>query len=71
MSRIGLTLNEAKTHIRQAIRLSGIYVRAASLSQGWLCVSRNESVQEERGQISTRGIAARPIGPSTTTSISA
>ena len=52
MTRIGLTLNEAKTSIRQArtgaVRLSGIYVRAASLSEGWPLVSGSEPVEEER-----------------------
>src|SRR5450755_4769088 len=27
-----------------------VYVRAASFSQDWPCVSRRESIQEERGQ---------------------
>ena len=52
MARIGLTLNEAKTDIKEArtgaVRLSWLHVRPASLSKGWPLVSGSESVSEER-----------------------
>jgi RNA-directed DNA polymerase len=52
MTRIGLTLNEAKTSIKRGRRewfdFLGYTFGAASASEEWPCVSRGESVEEER-----------------------
>ena len=51
MTRIGLTLNEAKTSIRQARQerfdFLGYIVRAVSLPERWPLVSGHGAVQEE------------------------
>ena len=64
MTRIGLTLNEAKTSIKQARRerfdFLGYTLRAASSSEGWSCVSGGESVEEERFQAAAE--SGRPAG---------
>ena len=52
MTKLGLTLNEAKTSLKDArtgtLRLPWLLVRTASLSQGWPLVSGREPIQEER-----------------------
>ena len=50
MDRLGLTLNEAKTSVRDTrreVRLSWVYVRAALLSEEWSMVPGREPVEEE------------------------
>jgi hypothetical protein len=63
MPRIGLTLNEAKTSIKQARRerfdFLG-YLQAASPSEEWHRVSCGESIEEERFQVAAE--SGRPAG---------
>src|SRR5713226_6081047 len=44
----------------RAFRLSGIYVRAASSTEGWSCVSGGKSVEEERFPAAAK--SGRPAG---------
>jgi hypothetical protein len=64
MTRIGLTLNEAKTSIKQARRerfdFLRIHLWAASSSEGRSCVSGGESVEEER--FPAAAASGRPAG---------
>ena len=59
MTRLGLTLNEAKTAVRDARRepfdFLGYSVRPAPLSQGWPLVSRGKPVEEERAPAQGQG----------------
>lgn len=51
MTRLGLTLNEAKTKhqggAQGKLSVSGLHVRAASLQAGRSLVSRSQSIEEE------------------------
>ena len=59
MTRLGLTLNEAKTSVKDArtgaLRLPWLHVRAAPLSEGWPLVSGREPVEEERAAAQGEG----------------
>ena len=63
MTRIGLTLNKAKTRIKQARRERLIFwdiARAVSSSEGWSRVSGGEPVEEER--FPSAAESGRPAG---------
>ena len=64
MMRLGLTLNEAKTSVKDAppgeLRFPGLHVRPASLPQGWPLVPGRKPVQEER--TASQGEDRRPSG---------
>ena len=69
VTRLGLTLNEAKTSVKEARKESfnfpGLHVRAASLPEGWPLVSGSESVEEGGGAYqaeSGRGARSRQQG---------
>jgi hypothetical protein len=58
VTRMGVTLNEAKTSIKQARQESFhflIYVRAASLQEGWPLVFGGKSVEEGGGTHQGKG----------------